>query len=316
MNLLAAMSYRSCGLALALSLSAAAVGREETSPLAPPEAALLGGVNFRQRLDNQAPVDLKFTDDRGQTVSLAECMAGRPTVFVLAYYRCPMLCNQVLNGVARTLQAIDFEPGKDFEVVVVSFDPTDTVDLAAAKKEAVVHAFDHDGSGEGWHFLIGDEKTVATIADSVGFQYQYDPESQQYAHASGIVVLTPLGRVSRYFYGIDFPTRDVRLALVEASAGEIGTPVDELLLYCFHYDPLTGRYGLAIYRVIRAAGLATVVGLGCFIGVSLRRERMQRQLSSSLLVGGRAGEGARLKHASSPLPNPLHQEEGTGRSSD
>jgi protein SCO1/2 len=271
------MSYRSCGIALVLSLTAPAIGREPLSPLAPPEAALLGGVSFKQRLDNQVPIELKFTDDRGQTVTLDECMAGRPTVFVLAYYRCPMLCNQVLNGVARTLQAIDFEPGKDFEVVVVSFDPTDTVELAAGKKEAVVHAFDHDGSGDGWHFLIGDEKTVAAAAESVGFQYRYDPKSQQYAHASGIVALTPSGRVSRYFYGIDFSTRDVRLALVEASAGEIGSPVDELLLYCFHYDPLTGRYGLAIYRVIRAAGLATVVGLGCFIGVSLRRERRQKR---------------------------------------
>jgi protein SCO1/2 len=161
--------------------------------------------------------------------------------------------------------------------------------------------------------LIGDEKKVAAAAESVGFQYRYDPKSQQYAHASGIVVLTPSGRVSRYFYGIDFPTRDVRLALVEASAGEIGTPVDELLLYCFHYDPLTGRYGLAIHRFIRAAGLATVVGLGCFIGVSLRRDRMQRQSSGSLPLAGRAGEGARPEHASTPLPNPPRQGEGTGR---
>jgi protein SCO1/2 len=278
MKYIAGMVYQSCGLALALSLATPAVGRDSESPLAPPEAALLGGVSFKQRLDNQVPVNLKFTDDRGKTVTIGECMAGRPTVFVLAYYRCPMLCNQVLNGVARTLQAIDFEPGKDFEIVVVSFDPTDTVELAAAKKEAVVHAFDHDGSGEGWHFLIGDDKTVAAAAESVGFQYEYDPKSQQYAHASGIVVLTPLGRASRYFYGIDFPTRDMRLALVEASAGEIGSPVDELLLFCFHYDPITGRYGLAIYRIIRAAGLATVVGLGCFIGVSLRRERKNSQI--------------------------------------
>ena len=312
MKYLAGMVYRLFGLASALGLAAVAAGHESESPLAPPEAALLGGVSFKQRLDNQVPVDLKFTDDRGQTVTLDECMSGRPTVFVLAYYRCPMLCNQVLNGVARTLQAIDFEPGKDFEIVVVSFDPTDTVELAAAKKEAVVHAFDHDGSGEGWHFLTGNEKSVAAIAGSVGFQYQYDPKSQQYAHGSGIVVLTPSGRASRYFYGIDFPTRDVRLALVEASAGEIGSPVDELLLFCFHYDPITGRYGLAIYRVIRAGGLATVAALGSFIGFSLRRER--RKSSGSLSLVERVGEwgeaGTRLP---SPLPNPLHQGEGTGR---
>jgi protein SCO1/2 len=186
-----------------------------------------------------------------------------------------MLCNQVLNGVARTVQGIDFEPGRDVEIVVVSFDPTDTVELAAGKKEAVVHAFDHNATGDGWHFLVGDEKSVAAVAESVGFQYEYDNASNQFAHASGIVALTPEGRVSKYFYGIDYPTRDVRLGLVEASSGAIGTAVDELLLYCFHYDPLTGRYGLAIIRVIRAGGVLTVAAIACFIGVSLRREKKQ-----------------------------------------
>jgi len=268
---------------IAVAVTAAAVrdqprvlAKELAAPLAPPQAAVLGKVAFAQRLNNQVQVELKFTDDRGNKVTLADCMSGQPTVFILAYYRCPMLCNQVLNGVARTLQAIDFKPGKDFEVVVVSFDPTDTVELAAAKKEAVVHAFNHDGDDAGWHFLVGDEKNVAAVADSVGFRYEYDAATQQYAHASGIVLLTPAGRVSRYFYGIEYPTRDVRLGLVEASEGRIGSPVDELLLYCFHYDPLTGRYGLAIIRVIRAGGVATVAAIACFIVVSLRRERRQR----------------------------------------
>jgi protein SCO1/2 len=203
-------------------------------------------------------------------------MNGRPTIFVLAYYRCPMLCNQVLNGVARCVQGVDFEPGEDIEIVVVSFDPTDTVELAATKKDAVVHAFDHDADGKGWHFLVGDEKSVSAAAESVGFQYQYDQSTNQFAHASGIVILTPEGRVSKYFYGIDYPTRDVRLGLVEASAGVIGSPVDELLLYCFHYDPLNGRYGLAIMRVIRAGSVMTVAAIVGFIGYSLRRERRQR----------------------------------------
>jgi protein SCO1/2 len=264
----------------ALGGAANLAAEEATPPMLPPQAAILGKVGFAQRLNSQVPVDLHFTNDHGENVTLADCMQARPTVFVLAYYRCPMLCNQVLNGVARTLQAIDFEPGKEFEVVVVSFDPTDTVELAAAKKDAVVHAFDHDGDGDGWHFLVGDEKAVKKIADSVGFQYQYDAATQQYAHASGVVLLTPAGRVSRYFYGIDYPTRDVRLGLVEASEGRIGSRVDELLLYCFHYDPLTGRYGLAIIRVIRAGGVATVLAIVCFIGVSLRRERKQRVKSS------------------------------------
>jgi protein SCO1/2 len=218
-----------------------------------------------------------FTNDRGAEVTLADSMNGRPTIFVLAYYRCPMLCNQVLNGVARCVQGLAFQPGQDIEIVVVSFDPTDTVELAATKKEAVVHAFDHNAQGDGWHFLIGSDKNVAAVAESVGFQYQYDETSQQYAHASGIVVLTPEGRASKYFYGIDYPTVDVRLGLVEASAGNIGTPVDALLLYCFHYDPLTGRYGLAIMRVIRAGGVMTVAAIVGFITVSLRRERKSRE---------------------------------------
>jgi protein SCO1 len=253
--------------------------QEHSAPLEPPQAAFLKKVDFKQRLNNQVPVELKFTNDRGEDVTLAESMNGRPTIFVLAYYRCPMLCNQVLNGVARCVQGLDFEPGQDIEIVVVSFDPTDTVDLAATKKEAVVHAFNHNADGEGWHFLVGSEKNVAAAAESVGFVYQYDEASQQYAHASGIVVLTPEGRVSKYFYGIDYPTGDVRLGLVEASEGNIGSPVDALLLYCFHYDPLTGRYGLAIMRVIRAGGVMTVAAIIGFITVSLRRERKNRRES-------------------------------------
>jgi protein SCO1 len=258
------------------STLATANAQEHGSPLEPPQAAFLKKVDFKQRLNNQVPVDLTFTNDRGEEVTLAESMNGRPTIFVLAYYRCPMLCNQVLNGVARCVQGLDFEPGKDIEIVVVSFDPTDTVELAATKKEAVVHAFNHDADGEGWHFLVGSDKNVAAAAESVGFVYQYDEASQQYAHASGIVVLTPDGRVSKYFYGIDYPTGDVRLGLVEASEGNIGSPVDALLLYCFHYDPLTGRYGLAIMRVIRAGGVVTVAAIIGFITVSLRRERKSR----------------------------------------
>jgi protein SCO1/2 len=244
-----------------------------TAPLEPPQAAFLRKVDFKQRLNSQVPVDLPLINERGESVTIAECMTGKPTIFVLAYYRCPMLCNQVLNGVARAVQGIDLDPGEDIEVVVVSFDPSDTVKLAAQKKEAVVHAYSHKADGKGWHFLIGDEKTVAATAESVGFQYQYDETSKQYAHASGITVLTPDGRVSKYFYGIDYPTRDLRLGLIEASAGNIGTAVDALLLYCFHYDPITGRYGLAIMRVIRAGGVMTVAAVLGFITVSLRRER-------------------------------------------
>ena len=267
---------RLMSVGLAVLLAASTARADESNPLEPPQAALLRGVAFTQRLNNQTPLDAKFTNDRGQRVTLADCIDGKPAVLVLAYYRCPMLCNQVLNGVARTLQAIDFEPGQDFQVVVVSFDPSDTVELAAGKKKSVVAAYSRTGSGAGWHFLVGDKKTVAAVAESVGFGYQYDAATDQFAHASGMMVLTPTGRVSRYFYGIDYPTRDVRLGLVEASDGRIGSPVDELLLYCFHYDPLTGRYGLAIINVIRTGGVLTVLGVAAFITRSLRRERKAR----------------------------------------
>jgi protein SCO1 len=267
-------------IAFSATHAPSAIAQDRPAPLEPPQAAFLKKVDFKQRLNNQVTLDLNFTNDRGEEVTLADCINGRPTIFVLAYYRCPMLCNQVLNGVARTVQGIDLEPGKDIEIVVVSFDPTDTVELAAGKKESVVHAFDHNATGEGWHFLVGDEKSVAAVAESVGFQYQYDATTNQFAHASGIVALTPDGRVSKYFYGIDYPTRDVRLGLVDASAGAIGTAVDELLLFCFHYDPLTGRYGLAIMRVIRAGGVLTVAAIVCFIGVSLRREKKSRAHSA------------------------------------
>jgi protein SCO1/2 len=296
-----------------LVVSVAMARGESSAPLEPPQAAVLKRVDFKQRLNNQVPTDLKFTNDRGEQVTLADSMNGRPTIFVLAYYRCPMLCNQVLNGVARTVQGIDFEPGEDIEIVVVSFDPTDTVELAAVKKEAVVHAFDHDADGKGWHFLVGDKPTVAAAAESVGFQYEYDEATNQFAHASGIVALTPDGRVSKYFYGIDYPTRDVRLGLVEASAGNIGTAVDELLLYCFHYDPLTGRYGLAIMRVIRAGGVMTVAAIVGFIGVSLRRERKRNSLQGTAFEGSRADDLAGAAgSASMSVPPPAPPVEGGG----
>lgn len=247
----------------------------ETPPRAPTSPiGMLGRIEFKQVLNAQVPIDAKLQDDLGRDVTLAEAMEGKPTVFVLAYYRCPMLCNQVLNGIATTLRAINLKPGDDYSVVVVSFDPTDTVEMAATKKKSILHAFGKpDDTGAGWHFLVGEEPVVKKLADSVGFRYEYDAATNQYAHASGVVVITPAGRVSRYFYGIEYPTRDVRLGLVEASSGKIGTAVDELLLLCFHYDPLTGRYGLAIMRVIQGAGLLTVAGIISYISINLYRER-------------------------------------------
>jgi protein SCO1/2 len=264
-------------LALSAAVTSLAAADEPRFSLASPEARLLGKVSFTQRLDNQVPVTLSFQNEKGDGVTLADCMAGRPTVLVLAYFRCPMLCNQVLNGVVRTMRGIGFRPGQDISVVVVSFDPSDTPAMAAAKKSAIVDVYRSGDDGEGWSFLTGEEENIRVLADSVGFNYAHDAASNQFAHASGIVLLTPTGRVSRYFYGIDYPTRDVRMGLVEASAGKIGSAVDELLLLCFHYDPLTGRYGLAIMRVIRASSVLLVVGMAVFIWTSLRRERTGRR---------------------------------------
>jgi protein SCO1/2 len=274
------MIHRSITLTILLALASRGIA-SDTPPLATPQARLLQGVKFEQRLDNQVPITATFKDEYGKPITLENCIAGRPTVLILAYYRCPMLCNQVLNGAARTLRGVNFKPGEDIAVVVVSFDPSDTVELAAAKKAAVVDAYRHEDDGNGWYFLTGDEGTVRELADSVGFQYVYDENSMQYAHASGIVLLTPTGRVSRYFYGIDYPTRDVRLGLVEASAGKIGSRVDQLLLLCFHYDPLTGQYGLAIMRTIRGTAIAFVACVLSYIGVSLRRELRERNESTA-----------------------------------
>jgi protein SCO1/2 len=265
------MNRHSLMLALILAVANRSLAKD-TAPLAPPQARLLESVKFDQRLDNQTPVEAMFRDEQCRSISLEDCIDGRPTLLVLAYYRCPMLCNQVLNGVARSLRGVNFEPGKDISVVVVSFDPSDTAELAAAKKSAVVNAYRRGDDGNGWHFLTGDDRTVRELADSVGFQYVFDERTNQFGHASGIVILTPAGRVSRYFYGIDYPTRDVRFGLIEASQSRIGSPVDQLLLLCFHYDPLTGRYGLAIISVLRGTAIVFVAGLLSYIGISLRRE--------------------------------------------
>ena len=252
--------------------AAAATDVDVPPPTPTPQIGLLGRVDFQQRLDAQLPVSAVLHDDLGREVTLAECMNGKPTVFVLAYYRCPMLCNQVLNGMARSLRAINLKPGEDYSVVVVSFDPSDTVEMAAAKKKSLLHAFNGSEDGKGWHFLVGQEPVVKNLADVVGFQYVYDAATNQYGHASGIILLTPEGKVSRYFYGIEYPTRDVRLGLVEASAGRIGTAVDRLLLVCFHYDPLTGQYGLAIMRLIQGAGVLTVASILSYVGFNVYRD--------------------------------------------
>jgi protein SCO1/2 len=255
---------------LVIVVSVACVSRAVAEP---PSPSLVSAIGIDQHLGEKLPLDLKFKDDHGKDVTLGECLDGKPTILVLAYYQCPMLCTQVLNSLTRSASALPWPAGEKFRIVVASIDPTETTDMAAAKKRSYVQLYTHRDAAAGWSFLTGDQTNIERLAQAVGFRYHYDEKSKQYAHASGIMVVTPSGELSRYFYGLDYPTVDLRLALVEASEGHIGSPVDQFLLLCFHYDPLTGRYGLAIMNMLRFLGAATVVVLGTFIAVNLRRER-------------------------------------------
>lgn len=257
-----------------LIISVLLVAAADATPTVPlnPQAALLRDVKFDQRLGEQVDLVLPFVDESGTAVKLADYFGKRPVVLVLAYYRCPMLCNQVLRGAVKAIDASGLRGGQDYDVVVVSFDPHDTPREAAELKKTILGRSGDDAKN-GWHLLTGSAENSARLAEQVGFQFQYDERSGQYAHAAGLIVLTPTGEISRYFYGIDFPPRDLRLGLVEASASKIGNRVDQILLYCFHYDPLTGRYGLAIFNALRVAGVTFVFALGSYIALTLHRER-------------------------------------------
>jgi len=247
---------------------------------------VLKTVNIEQKLGAQVPPDLRFRDEAGREVRLADYFSkGRPVVLSLVYYECPMLCNQILNGLVGTLEAVSFTPGQEFEVVTVSFDPRETPELAAAKKETYVRRYRRAGAEGGWHFLTGDKESIDRLAEAVGFGYVWDERSQQFAHASAIMVATPEGKLSHYFYGIEYPPKELRLALVEASGGKVGSPVDQLILYCYHYDPTAGRYGPAIMNIMRAAGVATVFGVVALV-LALRRRRDGERWERDVKVGG------------------------------
>ena len=234
---------------------------------------LLTDIGLDQQLDAQVPLDLRFRDEAGRDVRLGHYFGRKPVILTLVYYECPMLCTQVLNGLTSALGVLSFTVGQEFDIVTVSFDPKETPALAAAKKVAYLDRYKREGAGRGWHFLTGDERSIAALTKAVGFRYAYNAGIDQYAHVSGIMVLTPEGRLSRYFYGIEYGPRDVRLALIEAADRRIGTPADQLLLYCFHYDPKSARYSLAIMRIVRTLGIATVVAMVGGIVILRRRER-------------------------------------------
>ena len=250
------------GLWLVLATGAAAAPQD-----------LFQRVGFDQNLGAQLPLNARFEDSTGAPVRLGDLLQGRPAVLVLGYYECPNLCGLVWQGLQESLKTLGLRVGKDFDVIAVSIDPGEGPELAAGKREAVLKAYGASSTGAGWHFLTGDEAQIRAVADAAGFRYVYDAEIDQYAHASGIVVTTPGGEVSRYLFGVRFPDRDLRLALVESSGGRIGSPVDQLLLLCYHYDPATGHYGLLIMNLLRAGGALTVAGLLGFVLVSRRRDR-------------------------------------------
>lgn len=230
-------------------------------------------VGFDQKLDAALPLDTTFRDETGKTVRLGDYFAGKPVILTPVYYKCPMLCGLELNGLLRCLRAMELTPGKDFQIVTYSIDPRETPDLAAKKRRHYLDDYGRDAAEHGWHFLTGDEKSVHRLCKAIGFRSKYNPETGQYAHAAGIVVCTPNGRVARYLYGVGFAPRDVRLGLVEASQNKIGSVTDQVLLFCYLYDPTRGKYGLAILRLIRAGGLLTVLTIGGGIYWLLRRER-------------------------------------------
>ncbi|OLE53428.1 MAG: hypothetical protein AUG51_13465 [Acidobacteria bacterium 13_1_20CM_3_53_8] len=235
--------------------------------------AALQNVGIDQKLNSKVPLDLVFTDEQGRAVQLGEYFnKGKPVVLSLVYYNCPMLCTQVLNGMAGSFKGLDFNVGEQFEVVTVSFDARETHELAAQKKELYLRKLGQPGAAAGWHFLVGDEQNIKRLADAVGFRFAFDPSTNQFAHASGIMVLTPYAKVSRYFYGIEYAPRDLRFGLIEASENRIGSPVDQVLLYCYHYDPATGRYAL-VFRFYQLAAAVTVVAIVALLIILKRRER-------------------------------------------
>ena len=248
---------------------------------------VLKKVGIEQRLNNQLPLDATFRDESGREVKLGEYFrGGRPVVLALVYYECPMLCNLTLNGLVGALEAVPFTPGREFEVVTVSFDPREGPELAEKKTETYPRRFRREGVENGWHFLTGDKDSIQQLAQSVGFQYAWDEESKQFAHASAIMVATPEGKLSHYFYGIEYSPKDLRLALVESSQGKIGSPVDALILYCYHYDPSTGKFA-PVMAVLRAAGVLTVFGVvGLILYLRRRTRRNEERWEEEINVGG------------------------------
>lgn len=230
----------------------------------------LKNVGIEQHLDEQIPPALAFRDETGKAVQLGDYFGKKPMILNLVYYQCPMLCGEVLSGLESALRVLKFDVGKEFDVLTVSFDPKETPEMASAKKAEYLKRYGRPGAAQGWHFLTGPPASIDALTKAAGFQYQYDPKTGQFAHATAIMVLTPEGRIAQYYYGVEFAPKDLRLGLIQASENKIGTVVDQVLLYCYHYDPDTGKYGAIISRILQLAAGATVLILGTFLVVMFR----------------------------------------------
>jgi protein SCO1/2 len=260
-------------LLAAMLLSTCAWAQMNNGIMSPPASTRpprLENVGIEQRLDAQVPPDLTFRDDAGKVVKLGDYFGDKPMILNLVYYNCTMLCGEALAGLSSAMRLVKFDVGNEFDVITVSFDPRETPDMAAAKKLDYVKRYGRANAAAGWHFLTGQAESINTLTKAVGFQYQYDVKTNQYAHATAIMVLTPQGRISRYFYGVDFPPKDLRMGLVEASQGKIGNAVDAVLLYCYHYNPETGKYGAMVGNILRLAAAATILMLGTFLFILWR----------------------------------------------
>jgi protein SCO1/2 len=269
------MAVAFLGLALVMLLTGAAWGQGMGNYIMSPPPNVrppgLKNVGIQQNLNQQISPDLMFTDDLGRKVKLGEYFGQKPLILNFVYYGCPMLCGEELSGLESTLRVLKFDIGKEFEVITISFDPKNTPEIAAKKKEQFLRRYNRPGAERGWHFLVGQPDAIEAVTKAAGFQYQYDEKTGQFAHSTAILVLTPQGKIAQYYSGIEYPPKDLRLALVEASQNRIGNVVDELLLYCYHYDPEQGKYSATVMRLLRLMAVATMLGLGALFFVMIRR---------------------------------------------
>ena len=258
-----------------LALSSIVNAQSMSGGILGPSAAVkppgLTNVGIEQRLNEQVPLDLAFRDETGKAVKIGDYLGKKPVILSLVYYRCPMLCNELLVGLESALKVLKFDVGKEYDVLTISFDPKDTPEIATSKKAEILNRYKRAGAADGWHFLTGPQESITALTKVVGFQYQYDSKTDQFAHSTAIMVLTPEGKIAQYYYGVEFPPKDLRLALIQASQNKIGNLADQIVLYCYHYDPNTGKYSAIISRIIQLSGGATILGLGSVLLVLFRR---------------------------------------------